>query len=148
MVDPSTMTDDELAEAYQLVLAEVQARHAERTAQQRAEQAAADAEAVNAERPPRTYAPGMVVGPGERVVEGGKEYRNTSRAWLSVPPSQYPMGYQLTTPPATAAPWKAGETVKAGDLRSYGGVVYKCIQSHTTQAGWEPPAVPALWAVA
>lgn len=25
------------------------------------------------------------------------------------------------------------------------GTLYRCIQSHTTQAGWEPPNVPALW---
>jgi chitinase len=28
---------------------------------------------------------------------------------------------------------------------TYGGVTYKCIQSHTSLTGWEPPNVPALW---
>lgn len=27
----------------------------------------------------------------------------------------------------------------------YGGKLYRCEQSHTSQAGWEPPATPALW---
>ena len=26
-----------------------------------------------------------------------------------------------------------------------GGKLYKCVQAHTSQAGWEPPKVPALW---
>ena len=27
----------------------------------------------------------------------------------------------------------------------YGGHTYKCLQAHTSQVGWEPPNVPALW---
>lgn len=27
------------------------------------------------------------------------------------------------------------------------GDVYVCQQAHTSLSGWEPPAVPALWAV-
>jgi len=41
--------------------------------------------------------------------------------------------------------WAAGQTVVPGDLRSYEGVTYECLQGHTTLAGWEPPNVPALW---
>src|SRR4051812_30768709 len=32
-----------------------------------------------------------------------------------------------------------------GQLVTYGGKIYKCIQSHPSQVGWEPPNVPALW---
>lgn len=41
--------------------------------------------------------------------------------------------------------WKAGETVQTGDRRYYDGKWYICVQGHTTQTGWEPPIVPALW---
>ena len=71
-----------------------------------------------------------------------------SVADLSASPSQYPQGYRQATPPPTATAWAAGQAVKVGDLRSYGGTVYRCLQAHTTQAGWEPPNVPALWTVA
>lgn len=27
----------------------------------------------------------------------------------------------------------------------YGEKLYKCVQAHTSQIGWEPPNVPALW---
>lgn len=42
--------------------------------------------------------------------------------------------------------WAAGQMVKAGQVRRSGNAWYRCAQAHVTQAGWEPPAVPALWA--
>jgi hypothetical protein len=44
--------------------------------------------------------------------------------------------------------WIAWEAVAKDDLRTYNGITYICIQGHTTQPGWEPPNVPALWGVA
>lgn len=32
-----------------------------------------------------------------------------------------------------------------GDVVTYSGSEYRCWQSHTSQIGWEPPNVPALW---
>jgi hypothetical protein len=49
--------------------------------------------------------------------------------------------------PSNGVDWIAGEAVTAGDVRLYQGTAYVCLQGHTTQAGWEPPNVPALWAV-
>lgn len=43
------------------------------------------------------------------------------------------------------AEWKAGATYKVGDRVTYEGTEYECRQSHTAQAGWEPPRVLALW---
>jgi len=53
----------------------------------------------------------------------------------------------------TAGPqvWIAGEQVEAGTLRWYpttSDIEYRAITAHTTQVGWEPPNVPALWEVA
>jgi len=48
--------------------------------------------------------------------------------------------------PAPYAPdWKAGETLKVGDLRLYKGIVYNVIQAHTSAAHWPPDQVPALY---
>jgi chitinase len=44
-------------------------------------------------------------------------------------------------------PWAANTAYHVGDLVSYGGHSYRCIQAHTSQAGWEPPNVPALWSL-
>jgi hypothetical protein len=41
--------------------------------------------------------------------------------------------------------WIVGVDVAIGDFQKYEGNLYRCIQAHTTQAGWEPPNVPALW---
>ncbi|MFG2825440.1 M28 family peptidase [Kitasatospora sp. NPDC048365] len=41
--------------------------------------------------------------------------------------------------------WSPGTTYQAGDVVTYNGVSYRCIQGHTAQVGWEPPIVPALW---
>jgi hypothetical protein len=41
--------------------------------------------------------------------------------------------------------WVANERVEVGFRRLYGDVLYECIQAHTTQTDWTPPAVPALW---
>ena len=43
------------------------------------------------------------------------------------------------------APWKIKESVNAGDRRRFNGVLYKCVQAHTTQADWTPDITPALW---
>jgi len=41
--------------------------------------------------------------------------------------------------------WAPGVAYAVGDTVTYNGVVYKCLQAHTSQTGWEPPNVPALW---
>jgi len=43
--------------------------------------------------------------------------------------------------------WQAGASYYVGDVFAYDGVEYECIQSHTSQAGWEPPNAPSLWKV-
>lgn len=42
--------------------------------------------------------------------------------------------------------WVTDHAYKLNDRASYNGLVYRCIQSHTSQADWTPDAVPALWA--
>ena len=40
----------------------------------------------------------------------------------------------------------AADTEYAADVRvRYADKLYRCVQAHTSQEGWEPPAVPALW---
>lgn len=41
--------------------------------------------------------------------------------------------------------WSAGESLSLGDRRAYEGTLYEVVQAHTTQSGWEPPNVPALF---
>ena len=48
-------------------------------------------------------------------------------------------------PMSASSPWQPGVAYKVGDQVTYGGSLYECIQAHTSQVGWEPPNVPALW---
>lgn len=41
--------------------------------------------------------------------------------------------------------WQSGVAYDVGDRRQYDGLLYRCVQAHTSQADWIPPAVPALW---
>lgn len=41
--------------------------------------------------------------------------------------------------------WTTGIAYKVGDIVTYNGLSYKCIQPHTSLEGWTPAAVPALW---
>ncbi|WP_373426164.1 carbohydrate-binding protein [Paenibacillus radicibacter] len=50
-----------------------------------------------------------------------------------------------TTTPNPNTPWAPGVAYKVGDLVSYGGSTYQCLQAHTSLTGWEPANVPALW---
>ena len=101
----------------------------------------------------RPWAPNIWLDPDDQVSHEGVTYKVRQRHltqsdWL---PSVVLALYEVvnTEPPVNnVLPWVAGETVTAGDVRSYDGIDYACLQGHTTQVGWHPPAVPALWAVA
>lgn len=43
--------------------------------------------------------------------------------------------------------WKSDTSYAVGDRRRHGDKLYRCVQAHTSQAGWEPDATPALWAL-
>ncbi|MEO3871288.1 lytic polysaccharide monooxygenase [Nonomuraea sp. B12E4] len=49
------------------------------------------------------------------------------------------------TPTTPSGTWRAGTTYAVGNTVTYNGATYRCVQSHTAIAGWEPPNVPALW---
>ena len=41
--------------------------------------------------------------------------------------------------------WQVGLSVFVGDVYTYGGCLWRCIQSHTAQQNWTPDMLPALW---
>lgn len=43
------------------------------------------------------------------------------------------------------APWAVGAAYALDVRVRYGNKLYKCVQAHTSQAGWTPDATPALW---
>ena len=41
--------------------------------------------------------------------------------------------------------WEAGQDYPVGFKVQYGGALYKVLQAHTSQDGWEPENAPSLW---
>lgn len=46
------------------------------------------------------------------------------------------------------AEWKAGVSYAVGQYRNHGDKLYRCVQAHTSQEGWEPDNAASLWAIA
>lgn len=42
--------------------------------------------------------------------------------------------------------WVAGKEYAADARVKHDGILYKCLQPHTSQADWAPTAAPSLWA--
>lgn len=43
--------------------------------------------------------------------------------------------------------WATDTAYAVGNRVQYNGVLYKCVQAHTSQADWMPEATPALWVI-
>ena len=41
--------------------------------------------------------------------------------------------------------WEPGVDYELDEQASFDGIIYDCLQPHTSQVGWEPPNVPSLW---
>lgn len=42
--------------------------------------------------------------------------------------------------------WAVGVDYVVGDKRNYNGILYKCLQAHTSQESWNPEEAHSLWA--
>lgn len=81
-----------------------------------------------------------------------KVYRNVAGVPLTTPPSGMPGGpgpwthlWAPITISAGGTAWATGVAYKVGDVVTYLSKTYKCAQAHSSQAGWDPVSVPALW---
>ena len=41
--------------------------------------------------------------------------------------------------------WQTGVAYAVGDRRKYEGLLYRCVQAHTSQADWTPDTAASLW---
>ncbi|WP_064741923.1 glycosyl hydrolase family 18 protein [Hamadaea tsunoensis] len=100
--------------------------------------------------------PDLNVGDGKPWTDNGPCGPTTSpSASPSASPSRSASPSPSVSPSKSASPspsttgsypaWTANHAYAAGDLVTYGGHTYKCLQPHTSLVGWEPPNVPALW---
>lgn len=64
---------------------------------------------------------------------------NMHRAATSLPDE---VAYET---PELFQPWAVGVAYAFAERVQYGGKLYRCEQAHTSQEGWEPDQIPALW---
>ena len=86
-------------------------------------------------------------GKPQRCLHGGKEFETLvdNNVWTPAHGVQW-RDVAYVAPPTGA--WSgASVAYKVGDKVTYSGKTYTCRQAHTSQAGWTPTAVPALWEV-
>lgn len=102
----------------------------------------------------RLWQPGIEVKVGDVYTYGAFLWRclqdhTTQGTWT---PDAVPALWRKVEiiPEDSARVWAADIDYIAGDEVAYpdeNGTLYVCLQAHTSQSGWEPPAVPALWQV-
>jgi chitodextrinase len=83
---------------------------------------------------------------GDLVSYEGNVYRciiahHSAPGW---DPASVPALWERVAPEGEVA-WHAQTAYKSGDVVEYNDKVYECLQAHTSQPGWTPAAVPALW---
>ena len=74
-----------------------------------------------------------------------KEYED-SRAQLLEEVGDILTDEQAMLVPDVYKEWHVGVAYTIGERVRYRGVLYKCLQTHASQEGWEPGNAPSLWA--
>ena len=52
---------------------------------------------------------------------------------------------ELLEVPNLAPGWVPDGSYAPGNRVCFAGILYKCLQAHTAQSDWTPPAAPSLW---
>ncbi|MGJ6980019.1 carbohydrate-binding protein [Aestuariimicrobium soli] len=160
-IDYTTLTDSEVWELARDSAAEWQRRQVLATAAQviREQQKAWAAAAGRTDGDPWVKPVGAVdVYPvGAIVTRDGKEWESLIDNNATMPgdpddPQSYRWWRDLTPPPdpepGEAPAWDGnGHAYTVDYLVTYEGRTYRCRQAHTSQPGWTPASVPALWEV-
>ncbi len=100
----------------------------------------------------RVWKPGLAVQVGDVYSYGAFLWRclqahTTQSDW---PPDVVPALWRKVEviSETEARVWQAGVDYAVGDEVAYpdaNGSFFTCLQAHTSQTGWEPPSIPALW---
>ena len=97
----------------------------------------------------REWHPGLVVVAGDVYCDEGLLYRcvqahTTQADWK---PGLLPALWRRVRPEATVEIWQVNTDYATDDIVGYPDemALYRCKQGHTSQTGWEPPNIPALW---
>lgn len=69
----------------------------------------------------------------------------TATATATPVPTVAPTATASATATPGAGAWATGIAYAPGNVVTYNGASYTCLQAHTSLAGWEPATTPALW---
>ena len=74
------------------------------------------------------------------------EQARAIRAGMQALARTAPDAVLLAQPMAMYDEWSGdGVAYEAGDVRQRGGLLYRCVQAHTSQATWTPEDAASLW---
>lgn len=84
---------------------------------------------------------------GAKVTYDGKVWESTvdANTWQPGVFGWIVVGDDGGEEPSEPDAWQAGVSYAVDDEVTYDGATYRCVQAHTSQVGWTPVAVPALW---
>ena len=93
------------------------------------------------------WKPGIAVDVGDTLQYDGSMFvviqaHTTQADWI--PGTTTQALYRRVQPEGSTA-WQPDTDYVTGATCTYNGGTYTCLQGHTSQTGWEPPNVPALW---
>jgi hypothetical protein len=93
-----------------------------------------------------SWRPGVGYATGQQVTLAVRTYvclqGHTSQVnWT---PPDTPALWRVVANPADNS-WQPGVGYATGQLVTYGGRTYRCLQDHTPQANWTPPTTLAFW---
>lgn len=74
------------------------------------------------------------------------EQAQAIRAGMQALARTAPDAVLLAQPMAMYDEWSADSVAYTlNDIRQYNGLLYRCVQAHTSQESWTPEAAPSLW---
>ena len=95
------------------------------------------------------WKPGMTLAVGDTVMHGGSMFvviqaHTTQAGWE---PGTATQSLFRRVQQEGSTEWQPDTDYATGAECTYEGRTYTCLQGHTSQTGWEPPNVPALWKI-
>lgn len=95
------------------------------------------------------WKPGMTLAVGDTVMHGGSMFvviqaHTTQTGWE---PGTATQSLFRRVQQEGSTEWQPDTNYATGAECTYEGRTYTCLQGHTSQTGWEPPNVPALWQI-
>lgn len=95
------------------------------------------------------WKPGMTLAVGDTVMYGGSMFvvvqAHTAQAGWEPGTATQSLFRRVQQEGSTE--WQPDTDYATGAECTYEGRTYTCLQGHTSQTGWEPPNVPALWQI-